>query len=75
MVKLADRVEAAAALVNSYLHMDAEAIATLQTHAPILHVLYYHTKQGAENLAHYAAKAALADWACTVHDAALEDEI
>ena len=75
VVKLADRVEATAALVNSYLHMDAEAIATLQTHAPILHVLYYHTKQGAENLAHYAAKAALADWACTVHDAALEDEI
>ena len=73
VVKLADRVEATAALVNSYLHMDAEAIAKLQTHAPILHVLYYHTKQGAENLTHYAAKAALAGWALTVHGAGKGD--
>jgi len=73
VVKLADRVEATAALVNSYLHMDAEAIATLQTHAPILHILYYHTKQGAENLTHYAAKAALAGWALTVHGAGKGD--
>ena len=48
IVKLPERVEAAAALVNSYLHMDAEAIAKLQTHAPIVHVMYYHTKQGCQ---------------------------
>ena len=64
---LKDRVKAAGALANSYLHMDAAARATLQTHAPIVHVLYYHSKQGAKNLAHYAAKAAKAGWAYTVH--------
>ena len=38
-----------------------------QTRAPIVHVMYYHTKEGAKNLAHYAAKAAEAGWQCTVH--------
>lgn len=64
---LKDRVKAVAALANSYLHMDAVALATLQTNAPIVHVLYYHSKDGAKNLAHYAAKAAEAGWAYTVH--------
>ena len=51
----------------AYLQMDAETREALQTHAPIVRVMYYHTKQGARNLAHYAAKAASAGWQCTVH--------
>ena len=66
-VKLDDRVKVLADLVNSYAHLDAEAIATLQTHAPILHVLYYHSKEGGRHLAHYASKVAEAGWAYTVH--------
>lgn len=66
-VKLEDRVRVLADLVNSYAHLDAEAIAKLQTHAPILHVMYYHTKQGAKQLAHYASKAVEAGWKYTVH--------
>lgn len=66
-VKLEDRVRVLADLVNSYAHLDAEAIATLQTHAPILHVLYYHSKEGGKNLAYYASKAVSAGWAYTVH--------
>lgn len=67
VVKLSERVKAVAAVVRAYLHMDVETRETLQTHAPILHVMYYHTKQGAKHLAHYAAKAAWAGWAYTVH--------
>jgi len=67
IVKLPERVKAVAAVVRAYLHMDAETREALQTHAPIVHVLYYHTKEGAKNLAHYAAKAAEAGWQCTVH--------
>lgn len=67
IVKLPERVKAAAKLINSYLHMDAEAIAKLQTHAPIVHVMFYHTKEGAANLAHYADKAPQAGWKYTVH--------
>ena len=55
------------AVVRAYLQMDAETREALQTHAPILHVMYYHTKQGAKNLKHMAAKAASAGWQCTVH--------
>ena len=61
------RVKAVAELLNSYAHMDAEAIAKLQTHAPIVHVMYYHSKEGAANLAHYAATAVAAGWEYTVH--------
>ena len=64
---LKDRVKAVAALANSYLHMDAAERATLQTHAPIVHVLYYHSKEGAKNLAHLAEVAERAGWAYTVH--------
>lgn len=67
IVKLPERVKAVAAVVRAYLQMDAETREALQTHAPIVHVLYYHTKEGARNLAHYAAKAAEAGWQCTVH--------
>jgi len=64
---LKKRVKAVAELLNSYAHMDAEAIAKLQTHAPIVHVMYYHSKQGAANLAHLADVAAAAGWDYTVH--------
>jgi hypothetical protein len=67
IVKLADRVKVLADLANSYLHMNAAAIAKLQTHAPILHVLYYHFKEGGKNLAHYAQHTVSAGWAYTVH--------
>jgi len=67
VVRLADRVKAVAAVVRAYLHMDAETRDALQTHAPIVHVMYYHTKEGAKNLAHYAAWAAQAGWEYTVH--------
>ena len=66
-VRLPERVKAVAAVVRAYLQMDAETREALQTHAPIVHVLYYHSKEGARNLAHYAAKAASAGWQCTVH--------
>ena len=66
-VKLADRVKAVAAVVRAYLHMDAETREALQTHAPIVHVMFYHSKEGAKHLAHYAAKAASAGWVYTVH--------
>ena len=66
-VKLDDRIRVLADLIHSYAHMDAEAIAKLQTHAPILHVLYYHSKEGGKHLAHYAQHAVDAGWAYTVH--------
>ena len=67
IVHLADRVKAVAAVVRAYLHMDAETRDALQTHAPIVHVMYYHTKEGSRNLARYAAWAAQAGWEYTVH--------
>ena len=67
IVHLPERVKAAAKLINSYLHMDAEAIAKLQTHAAIVHVMFYHTKEGFDNLAHYATRAPQAGWEYTVH--------
>ena len=67
IVNLPERVKAAAKLINSYLHMDAEAIAKLQTHAAIVHVMFYHTKEGFDNLAHYATRAPQAGWEYTVH--------
>ena len=67
MVKLPERVNAVAAVVRAYLHMDAETREALQTHAPIVHVMFYHSKEGAKHLAHYAAKAASAGWVYTVH--------
>jgi len=67
VVKLPDRVKAVAAVVRLYLQMDNEARNELQTLTPIVHVMYYHTKQGAKILAHYATKAAEAGWDYTVH--------
>ncbi len=67
VVKLDDRIQFLADLVNSYAHLDAEGIAKLQTHAPIVHVLYYHSKEGGKHLAHYAAHAPSAGWEYTVY--------
>ena len=47
------RVRAAAALANHYLNMDAAARATLPTDRPIVHCLYYHSKQGGHILDYF----------------------
>jgi len=65
--KLEDRVQAVADLFHSYAHLPASERAALPTHAPIVHVLYYHSKEGAKNLAHLATKAPEAGWTLTVH--------
>ena len=67
VVKLDDRIGVLGKLINGYTHLDAEGTAKLQTHAPILHVLYYHTKDGGKHLAHYASKVVEAGWEYTVH--------
>jgi hypothetical protein len=66
-VKLDDRIAAVAELVNAYLHRSPTELAELPTKVPIVHVLYYHSKEGAKNLAHFAAVATDAGWAYTVH--------
>lgn len=64
LVRLDERIAVTATLVNSYLQKSEEEIKLfLQTHAPIVHVLYYHSKEGAQHLAHFAAKAPAAGWA------------
>ena len=65
--KLKDRVKAVANLFHRYAHMPAAERANLPTHAPIVHILYYHSKDGAKNLAHLAKKAPEAGWTLTVH--------
>ena len=45
---------------------DSDSISKLQTHAPIVHVLYYHSREGAQNLAHLRAVAPKAGWTLTV---------
>jgi hypothetical protein len=64
---LSDRVKAVAKLANHYIHMDAAARAQLHTLAPIVHVMYYHSKEGAKNLAHFASVAPKAGWEYKVH--------
>ncbi len=66
-IKLADRVQAVAAVVRAYLHMDAATRDALQTHAPIVHVMFYHTKEGAKHLERYASRATEVGWAYTEH--------
>ena len=61
-VKRADRVVAVAALINSYLQKTEAEVAALHTRGPIVHILFYHSKDGAENIAHFDAKAADAGW-------------
>ena len=52
-------------LVNVYLHKSEAEIEALHTHAPIVHVLYYPSKHGAANLAHFAAVAPKTNWMYT----------
>jgi hypothetical protein len=51
------RVRAAAALANHYLRMDAAERAALPTDRPIVHCLYYHSKQGKHILDYFDANA------------------
>ena len=68
-VPLKERVAVLARLMNHYLQMPEEDVAKLQTHAPIVHVLYYHSKEGGRHLAHYAEVAPRAGWKYIVHGA------
>ena len=65
--KLETRVQAVADLFHSYAHLPASERAALPIHAPIVHVLYYHSKEGAKNLAHLREVAPEAGWTLTVH--------
>ena len=65
--KLETRVQAVADLFHSYAHLSAAERAALPTHGPIVHVLYYHSKDGAKNLAHLREEAPEAGWTLTVH--------
>ena len=65
--KLETRVQAVADLFHSYAHLPASERAELPIHAPIVHVLYYHSKEGAKNLAHLREVAPEAGWTLTVH--------
>jgi hypothetical protein len=66
-VGLDERVATVAALVNAYAAKTEDEIEDLQNTAPIVHVLYYHSKEGAQNLAHFETNAPAAGWAYTVH--------
>ena len=65
--KLEDRVQAVADLFHSYVHLPAAERAALPIHGPIVHVLFYHSKDGAKNLAHLREEAPKAGWTLTVH--------
>lgn len=65
--KLETRVQAVAALFHHYAHMNATERAALPTHGPIVHILYYHSKEGAKNLAHLREEGPKAGWTLTVH--------
>jgi len=67
LTKLETRVQAVADLFHSYAHLPAAERAELPIHAPIVHVLYYHSKEGAKNLAHLREVAPEAGWTLTVH--------
>ena len=65
--KLETRVQAVADLFHSYAHLPASEREALPTHGPIVHILYYHSKEGAKNLAHLREVAPKAGWTLTVH--------
>jgi|TARA_B110000114_G_scaffold184315_1_gene227697 hypothetical protein len=65
--KLKERVQAVADLFHHYAHMPANERAKLPITAPIVHILYYHSKEGAKNLAHLAEVAPEAGWTLRVH--------
>jgi hypothetical protein len=56
-IKVETRVRMAAKLANHYLQMDAAARAALPTDRPIVHCLYYHSKQGKHILDYFDANA------------------
>lgn len=62
-----ERVQAVADLFHHYAHMPANERAKLPITAPIVHILYYHSKEGAKNLAHLAEVAPEAGWTLRVH--------
>jgi len=64
---LENRVQAVADLFHSYAHLPAAEREALPIHAPIVHVLFYHSKDGAKNLAHLREKGPEAGWTLTVH--------
>ena len=66
-VPLKVRLDVTARLMNHYLQMPEEEVAKLKTDAPIVHMLYYHSKQGGKILNHYAEAASRAGWEYTVH--------
>jgi len=67
LTKLETRVQAVADLFHSYAHLPASEREALPIHAPIVHILYYHSKEGAKNLAHLREVAPEAGWTLTVH--------
>lgn len=67
LTKLETRVQAVADLFHSYAHLPAAERAALPIHGPIVHVLFYHSKDGAKNLAHLREEAPKAGWTLTVH--------
>jgi len=67
LTKLETRVQAVADLFHSYAHLPASEREALPIHAPIVHVLFYHSKEGAKNLAHLREVAPEAGWTLTVH--------
>jgi len=67
LTKLETRVQVVADLFHRYAHLPAAERKALPTHGPIVHVLYYHSKEGAKNLAHLREEAPEAGWTLTVH--------
>ena len=65
--KLETRVQAVADLFHRYAHLPAAEREALPTHGPIVHLLYYHSKEGAQNLAHLREVGPKAGWTLTVH--------
>ena len=59
---LDERIKATAKLTNSYLQKTKAEIKALQTKAPIVHVLYYHSKESGNNLAHFEEPSKPAKW-------------
>ena len=64
---LDDRIVRVAALVNAYAHRTEDELEDLDCRTPIVHVLYYHSKQAATNLAYLATQARALGWTYTVH--------
>ena len=64
---LAKRVDAVVARFHEYAHMTVDELEDLGCHTPIVHVMYYHSKKAATNLAYLATHAREAGWRYTVN--------